>query len=107
MNATIQWVKKTAQGFRNVEDFKTAIYFHCGDLNLYPLESRERPKHKPRCHVAEDGETFHDRLPCEGSQCARRFMLARTSPIADTSGRLVSNQRDVASTVGEGAIAAT
>jgi transposase len=36
VNATIQWVKKTARGFRNVEHFKTAIYFHCGGLDLYP-----------------------------------------------------------------------
>lgn len=36
LNATIQWVKKTARGFRNVEHFKTAIYFHCGGLDLYP-----------------------------------------------------------------------
>ena len=35
-NATIQWVKKTARGFRNVEHFKTAIYFQCGGLDLYP-----------------------------------------------------------------------
>jgi len=40
VNATIQWVKKTARGFRNVEHFKTAIYFHCGGLDLYPHESR-------------------------------------------------------------------
>jgi len=40
VNATIQWVKKTARGFRNVENFKTAIYFHCGGLDLYPSESR-------------------------------------------------------------------
>jgi len=39
VNATIQWVKKTARGFRNVERFKTAIYFHCGGLDLYPHES--------------------------------------------------------------------
>jgi len=36
----IQWVKKTARGFRNPEHFKTAIYFHCGGLDLYPHESR-------------------------------------------------------------------
>ncbi|NGZ11134.1 MAG: hypothetical protein CV088_17425, partial [Nitrospira sp. LK70] len=36
INSTIQWVKKTARGFRNVEHFKTAIYFHCGGLDLYP-----------------------------------------------------------------------
>ncbi len=40
VNATIQWVKKTARGFRNAEHFKTAIYFHCGALDLYPHESR-------------------------------------------------------------------
>jgi transposase len=39
VNATIQWVKKTARGFRNVEHFKTAIYFHCSGLDLYPHES--------------------------------------------------------------------
>jgi transposase len=40
VNATVQWVKKTARGFRNVEHFKTAIYFHCGGLDLYPHEIR-------------------------------------------------------------------
>ena len=40
VNATIQWVKKTARGFRNAEHFKTAIYFHCGGLDLYPHETR-------------------------------------------------------------------
>lgn len=39
INATIQWVKKTARGFRNVEHFKTAIYFHCGGLDLYPTHT--------------------------------------------------------------------
>ena len=40
VNAVIQWVKKTARGFRNAEHFKTAIYFHCGGLDLYPHETR-------------------------------------------------------------------
>jgi transposase len=40
VNAKIQWVKRTARGFRNVEHFKTAIYFHCGGLALYPHERR-------------------------------------------------------------------
>jgi transposase len=40
VNGVIQWVKKTARGFRNPEHFKTAIYFHCGGLDLYPHESR-------------------------------------------------------------------
>jgi transposase len=32
----IQALKKTANGFRNRDNFKTAIYFHCGGLDLYP-----------------------------------------------------------------------
>jgi len=36
INAKIQWVKYTARGFRNVENFKHAIYFHCGGLDLSP-----------------------------------------------------------------------
>ena len=40
INAVIQWVKKTARGFRNPEHFKIAIYFRCGGLDLYPHESR-------------------------------------------------------------------
>lgn len=36
LNAKIQWVKYTARGFRNIENFKNAIYFHCGGLELSP-----------------------------------------------------------------------
>lgn len=37
LNSKIQVVKERAAGFRNVENFKTAIYFHCGGLDLYPV----------------------------------------------------------------------
>ena len=36
INAKIQWVKYTARGFRNKENFKAAILFHCGGLELAP-----------------------------------------------------------------------
>jgi transposase len=36
LNAKIQWVKYTARGFRNFLNFATAIYFHCGKLDLTP-----------------------------------------------------------------------
>ena len=36
LNAKIQWVKYTARGFRNRQNFTTAIYFHCGGLELAP-----------------------------------------------------------------------
>jgi transposase len=36
LNSKIQWVKYTARGFRNFENFRTAIYFHCGGLDLAP-----------------------------------------------------------------------
>jgi transposase len=34
LNAKIQWVKYTARGFRNKQNFVKAIYFHCGGLDL-------------------------------------------------------------------------
>ena len=37
LNSKIQTIKKRAYGFRNREHFKTAIYFHCGGLQLYPV----------------------------------------------------------------------
>jgi hypothetical protein len=41
LNSTIQCIRYTARGFRNRENFKTAIYFHCGKLDLYPHRSRK------------------------------------------------------------------
>ena len=35
-NSDIQTIKKMAYGYRNKEHFKTAIFFHCGGLQLYP-----------------------------------------------------------------------
>jgi transposase len=36
INAKVQWIKDTACGFRNRERFRNAIYFHCGNLDMYP-----------------------------------------------------------------------
>jgi len=36
LNSKIQWVKYTARGFRNFDNFIAAIYFHCGGLDLAP-----------------------------------------------------------------------
>ena len=36
LNSKIMTIKRLAAGFRNREHFKTAIYFHCGGLDLYP-----------------------------------------------------------------------
>jgi transposase len=36
LNAKIQWIKYTARGFRNWQNFIDAIYFHCGGLDLNP-----------------------------------------------------------------------
>ena len=36
LNSKIQKIKQMACGYRNREHFKTAIYFHCGGLQLYP-----------------------------------------------------------------------
>lgn len=39
LNSKIQTIKQMACGFRNRNNFKTAIYFHCGGLQLYPAPS--------------------------------------------------------------------
>jgi transposase len=36
MNSKIMSIKRRVGGFRNVENFKTAIFFYCGGLDLYP-----------------------------------------------------------------------
>jgi len=36
VNSTIMTLKRLAGGYRNIENFKTAIYFHCGGLDLHP-----------------------------------------------------------------------
>lgn len=36
LNSKIPWIKYTARGFRTFENFRTAIYFHCGGLQLEP-----------------------------------------------------------------------
>jgi transposase len=40
LNAKIQWVKYTARGFRNKQNFINAIYFHCGGLDLVPSPTK-------------------------------------------------------------------
>ncbi|MFZ1804435.1 MAG: transposase [Nitrospira sp.] len=35
LNSQIQKIKRMAFGFRNIEHFKTATYFHWGGLDLY------------------------------------------------------------------------
>ncbi len=36
LNSRIQWVKATARGFRNQQNFINAIYFHYGGLDMAP-----------------------------------------------------------------------
>jgi transposase len=36
LNSKIQWVKYTARGYRNFNNFINAIYFHCGGLDMVP-----------------------------------------------------------------------
>jgi len=41
INAMIQKLKQVAHGYRNFEHFRTAIYFHCGGLHLYPATHKK------------------------------------------------------------------
>ena len=36
LNSKIMSIKRLVGGFRNRGNFKTAIFFHCGGLDLYP-----------------------------------------------------------------------
>ncbi|EFL49694.1 transposase IS204/IS1001/IS1096/IS1165 family protein [Solidesulfovibrio fructosivorans JJ]] len=38
LNSKIMAIKRRACGYRNRELFKTAIYFFCGGLDLYPKQ---------------------------------------------------------------------
>jgi len=37
LNGRIETIKRLARGYRNLENFKTAILFHCGGLDLLPM----------------------------------------------------------------------
>ena len=39
LNSKIQLVKASARGFRNFENYRISILFHCGKLEMYPLKS--------------------------------------------------------------------
>ena len=39
-NSKIQMIKSIARGFRSFSNYRAAILFHCGRLNLYPLVSQ-------------------------------------------------------------------
>ena len=36
LNSKIEVIKRSACGYRNKDNFRTAILFHCGKLNLMP-----------------------------------------------------------------------
>ena len=40
LNSKIQQIKSVARGFRNFENFRIAILFYCGKLDLYPHKSQ-------------------------------------------------------------------
>jgi len=42
LNSKIATVQKRACGYRNPNNFKIAVYFHCGGLDLYPVSMTHR-----------------------------------------------------------------
>jgi hypothetical protein len=41
LNLKMATVQKRACGFRNRDNFKIAIYLHCGELDLYPASATQ------------------------------------------------------------------
>jgi transposase len=44
INSTLMTLKRLAGSYGNIDNFKTAIYFHCGGLDLHPRKCRKSPK---------------------------------------------------------------
>lgn len=42
LNSKIATIQKRACGFRNRDNFKIAVYFHCGGLDLFPVSTTHR-----------------------------------------------------------------
>lgn len=42
VNSKIATIQKRAYGFRNLDNFMTAVYFHCGGLDLWPHRATHR-----------------------------------------------------------------
>ncbi len=40
LNSRIHYIKSAARGFRNFDNYRTAILFHCGKLDMYPHKSQ-------------------------------------------------------------------
>ena len=60
----MQWIKRISRGLRNRERFKNAIYFHIGDLDLYPNASAS-PTQNPDEPYKQVDEVI--RSPCNTS----------------------------------------
>ena len=41
LNSTIQLLKQRARGYRNLSNFRVAVLFHCGGLDLYPAGAED------------------------------------------------------------------
>jgi transposase len=49
INTKIEKIKRMACGFRNRSHYRTAIYFHCGGLDLFPRPWRPSLSFKTFC----------------------------------------------------------
>ena len=49
INSKIMAIKRRVGGYRNRQNSKTAIYFYCGGLNVYPQQSRMDQKLRRYC----------------------------------------------------------
>lgn len=67
INSNIQSVKRRVGGYRNKENYKTAIFFHCGGLDLNP-HSTVMDLLKPLCQRA-----FLIELNCLG--CPQLYLI--------------------------------
>ena len=90
INAKIQWVKYTARGFRNKQNFINAIYFHCGGLDLarQPLNRRKRLTFICPCntHVSPSSMLGAASMQRSGLACPTRVSQDFQSGTPQTGG---------------------
>ena len=85
INAQIEKVKRMECGFRNRENFHTAIYFHCGGLDLYPR----------RATTTSSATTFPTRIASRGVQTetASRSTSGATTTRSSTTSPSPTTER--------------
>ena len=80
LNSKIMSIKRKTGGFRNPSDFTTAIYFHCGELDLYPRQFRMVLKNRPPFALDQNGRRYKPALSAASREMLYEASSASSAP---------------------------